>query len=100
MKRLLGEKINLSKSSYYASKSISDHRKIRIEQSPGCKPKSFPLLYLGAPLIKGRSKAVNFEELIKRITSKLEGWKTRFLSFAGKITLIKSVLAGIPIYIY
>lgn len=71
-----------------------------IEQSSGCKPKSFPLLYLGAPRIKGRSKAVNFEELIKRIRSKLEGWKTRFLSFAGKITWIKSVLAGIPIYIY
>lgn len=29
---------------------------------------------------------------------KLVGWKMRFLSFAGKMTLIKAVLSNLPMY--
>lgn len=39
-----------------------------------------------------------FERLVQMVSNKLEGWKVKFLSFAGKITLIKSVLASIPIH--
>lgn len=31
-----------------------------------------------------------------RVMKKLAGWKTKFLSFAGRIVLVKSVMSTIP----
>lgn len=36
--------------------------------------------------------------MLERVSSRLSGWKGRFLSFAGRITLTKSVLASIPVH--
>lgn len=54
---------------------------------------------LGAPIYKGRCKAEIFEELFVNISKRLAGWKAKFLSFGGKITLIQSVLSSIPVHI-
>ena len=35
---------------------------------------------------------------MKRVMSKLAGWKAKFLSFAGRAVLIKSVMSAIPNY--
>lgn len=43
-------------------------------------------------------KEIYFDRLYQIVSNKLEGWKAKFLSFAGKIILIKSVLASIPIH--
>lgn len=32
------------------------------------------------------------------IRKRIDGWKARFLSFGGKLTLLKSVLSPIPIH--
>lgn len=32
------------------------------------------------------------------VNNKLEGWKAKFMSFAGNVTVLKSVLASIPIH--
>lgn len=37
-----------------------------------------------------------FGEVVEKVSSKLAGWKRRFLSLAGRITLTKSVLSSIP----
>ena len=47
--------------------------------------------------MRGR-KAVNFEELVEKISNKLQGWKTKLLSQAGKVTLINFVLQSLPVY--
>ncbi|KAL3635943.1 hypothetical protein CASFOL_020490 [Castilleja foliolosa] len=41
---------------------------------------------------------IYFDSLLQKIVNKLEGWKSKFISFAGKIVLIKSVLSSIPIH--
>lgn len=93
-----GQRIHLEKSSLYASKNISGRKLNRLQLILGCQIKQLPCTYLGATLYKGRNKAEYFERLMQIMHNKLEGWKSKFLSFAGKITLIKSVLNSIPIH--
>ena len=55
--------------------------------------------YLGLPTMVGRSKKVMFETLMDRIWKKLQGWKEKLLSRAGKEILLKSVTQAIPTYL-
>lgn len=92
-----GQKINFEKNGFYPPKLIPHGRIYRIEIL-GCTARNLPLLYLGAPLFKGRCKAIYMESLFHKFASRLEGWKTRFTSFTGKITLINSILESIPVH--
>lgn len=76
------------KSSVFVSKQIRGRQLVQIQQVLGCSIKNLRFTYLGAPLHKGRSKSEYFERLLQTITNKLEGWKAKFMSLAGKITLI------------
>ena len=40
-----------------------------------------------------------FDPLLEQIRCKLSAWKARAFSFAGKVTLIHSILQAIPVYI-
>ena len=59
-----------------------------------------PTTYLGAPLFFGSSKSFHFENLVDAFRSKLAGWKANVLSFAGRLILVKHVLAIIPLNIF
>lgn len=54
--------------------------------------------YLGNPLFVGKNKYVAFSELFYHMERKLEGWKAKLLSQAGRCTLIKTDLSSTPIY--
>lgn len=43
---------------------------------------------LRAPSIHGRIRKTLFHNLIDEVSLKLEGWKTRYLTFAGRLTLV------------
>ena len=47
--------------------------------------------YLGLPAVIGRSNKLVFHSIEERICKKLNGWKEKLLSEAGKEILIKSV---------
>ncbi|WCJ20900.1 hypothetical protein M5689_003103 [Euphorbia peplus] len=55
-------------------------------------------LYLGMPTIHGRLKNSSFQHILDRVSNRLAGWKAKTLSFAGRTTLIKSILTSIPFY--
>ena len=52
----------------------------------------FPIKHKGVP-----RNRINF--IVERVMSKLAGWKTRFLSFAGRSVLVKLVMSTIPNYV-
>ena len=61
---------------------------------------SFPYrsIYLGLPILFGNSKRSAFLNIIDKVKSKVEGWRAKTLSQAGRLVLIKSVAAIIPSY--
>ena len=55
-------------------------------------------MYLGLP-VGGDSRRLAFwEPIMSRIAARLSGWKSRFLSFGGRLILIKYVMSSLPVY--
>jgi hypothetical protein len=54
--------------------------------------------YLGVNFSPGRTTGGKFNNIIEKIQNRLSGWKQKCLSFAGRLTLSKSVLSYIPYY--
>ena len=59
---------------------------------------TLPVRYLGVPLITTQLRAADCSSLIEKITSHIKSWTSKFLSFAGRLQLIQSVLLSIQIH--
>ncbi|GKA75562.1 putative RNA-directed DNA polymerase [Tanacetum coccineum] len=57
-----------------------------------------PVKYLGVPLVSTRLIYRDCKELVENVKSKINDWKNKFLSFAGRVQLVQSVLASMHIY--
>ncbi|KAL3635512.1 hypothetical protein CASFOL_020059 [Castilleja foliolosa] len=93
-----GQRINYDKSEVFCSKHININRQTSIRNNLSCKIGKMPFNYLGAPIFKGRVKDVYFDGLVQKVIQKIQSWKNKFLSFTGKVTLLKAVLNSIPIH--
>ena len=93
-----GQCINFEKSSVYFSGNTSDSQKQWIKQALGVQEVERFDTYLGLPTFVGRAKYQIFAYLKEQVWKKLQGWKGRMLSRAGKEVLIKAVVQSIPTY--
>lgn len=71
---------------------------VEIASILGCPISSFPCTYLGMPLSLHKIKHGMLLPVIHKVDRCPSGWLATFLSWGGRLTLINSVLAGIPSY--
>jgi hypothetical protein len=94
-----GQEINLSKSEVFFSRNLSRAGQEDLSNIMGVKHVLGTGTYLGLPSMVGRSKKETFAFIKDRIWKKINAWRSRPLSRAGKEVMIKSVLQAIPAYI-
>ncbi|KAK2390980.1 hypothetical protein QL285_064484 [Trifolium repens] len=94
-----GQEINLSKSEVFFSRNMSRAGQEDLSNIMGVKHVLGTGTYLGLPSMVGRSKKQTFAYIKDRIWRRINGWRSRPLSRAGKEVMIKSVLQAIPAYI-
>lgn len=93
-----GQRINQAKSGIFFSKHIPDAHKEMILNITQFQESQLPAIYLGAPLFQGRIKSIYFDELVSKLNRKIRGWMRNYLSFAGRVTLVQSVLSSMGLH--
>ncbi|RVW53000.1 Suppressor of mec-8 and unc-52 protein-like 1 [Vitis vinifera] len=91
-----GLRINLAKSELIPVGEIDNVEEMAVEL--GCRIGSFPVKYLGLPLGARHKALPMWDGVEERLRRRLARWKRQYLSKGGRITLIRSTLASIPIY--
>ncbi|CAA7042763.1 unnamed protein product [Microthlaspi erraticum] len=93
-----GQMINAHKSSIsFSSKTPGDIRE-RVKKTLGIEKEGGQGKYLGLPESFGRKKKDLFSLIVDRIHQRSVKYSSRFLSSAGKLTMLKSVLSAMPTY--
>jgi len=63
-----------------------------------CKVSKVPLLYLGLSIGGDPQRLAFWNPMMNSIKSRMSGWQSHFLSFGGRLVLLKSVLTSSPVY--
>ncbi|PKU61258.1 Putative ribonuclease H protein [Dendrobium catenatum] len=64
----------------------------------GFSPTEHSLKYLGLPISIKKLSSAHFQPLLSRISTLLDGWKVKFLSFAGRIQFLRFTIANTLAY--
>ena len=91
-----GQQINRSKTTIFFSKSTKVEFRNQIKLALGVPEIIQYEEYLGLPLLVGRNKKTSFNYIKEWVWKKLQGWKEKLLSQAGREILIKAVVEAIP----
>lgn len=55
--------------------------------------------YLGLPLFTVGKQKQAFQRIVEKTVHKIDGWITKFISKAGRVTLPQSVIANLVTYV-
>lgn len=88
---------NKTKSEVYTA-NVSENEVEKICQYTGFSKGHWPFKYLGTPICSKQLSKEDCATLVNKITSRIRSWQTRYLSFAGRLQLINSVLMSISTY--
>ena len=92
----LGQKISNEKSRIYFSANVGEDLKERVCDKLGIFENKDFGKYLGFPLKHNGAPRGQYNFVAERVMKKLAGWKTKFLSFAGRAMLVKSIMSAVP----
>ena len=91
-------KLHYSKSCFISWNSTDQAWAKETAKSMGCLHSSCPFTYLGFPLGDNMNRCSAWKPVMEKIQHRLASWKSKILSRAGRLTLIKSVLNSLPVY--
>ena len=91
-----GQKINPGKITLFFGNSVSLVSKNAIKNLLGVPEIKEYECYLGLLTVVGRNRRASLNYIKERIWGKLQGWKEKLLSQAGREVLLKAVVQAIP----
>ncbi|XP_019252627.1 PREDICTED: uncharacterized protein LOC109231417 [Nicotiana attenuata] len=77
---------------------VNDDQQQEILQALGFVKGTLPVRYLGVPLSSKRLSLVQCQPLLEKMLGRIQSWTSKFLSYAGRIQLIKSMLFSIQVF--
>lgn len=90
-----GQIVGPEKSTIWFSEATTLGRQMGVARRLGVSLQASSELYLGAPISAARG---SYEFLLEKVSAKLNMWKSKTLTPAGRLVLIKAALQSIPIY--
>ncbi|GJV69848.1 hypothetical protein Tco_1485357 [Tanacetum coccineum] len=88
---------SLPKSTAYFC-NVLNHTKLAILQILPFEEGRLSVKYLGVPLVSSRLVFRDCKELIDRLRSRINDWKNKSLSAAGRLQLVRSVVSSMHVY--
>lgn len=94
-----GQKVSLEKSRVYFSPNVQAEFREETCAKLGIQAMTSIGKYLGFPINHKGAPRNRLNFIAERVMTKLSRWKARFLSFAGRSVLVKSVMSVVPNYV-
>ncbi|XP_074314331.1 uncharacterized protein LOC141649543 [Silene latifolia] len=94
-----GELVSLEKTTVSFSKWVPRVMRDRVLDKLRVREVETQERYLGLPTVVGRSKKVLTDILRDKLSKRLQGWRGKLLSKAGREVLIKAVANSLPTYV-
>ncbi|RVW23944.1 LINE-1 retrotransposable element ORF2 protein [Vitis vinifera] len=91
-----GLRINLEKSEIIPVGEVEEMEEMAAEL--GCKVGSMPSVYLGLPLGAPNKSTAVWDGVEEKMRRRLAHWKRQYISKGGRLILIKSTMASMPLY--
>lgn len=91
-----GQKVSQDKTKNFFSKNVGWESRVNISNEMDFHMTGDLGKYLGVPIFHKRVNRETFNFVIDKVSHRLSSWKARNLSFAGRITLAKSVIQAMP----
>ncbi|GJY37828.1 hypothetical protein Tco_0424192 [Tanacetum coccineum] len=88
---------SLPKSTAYFC-NVTNHVKMSILQILPFEEGRLPVKYLGVPLVSSRLIYKDCKELIEKVQHRVDDWKNKSLSIAGRLQLVSSVIGSLHVF--
>lgn len=96
--RVSGQQVNLAKSAICFSRNVKRNEQGLLGGLLGVERVERHKKYLGLPTFVGRNCGTCFNHIKEKLWKKLQGWKSKIISAAGKELLVKVIAQTIPLY--
>jgi hypothetical protein len=96
--KVSGMRINLNKNEFIPI-NLDVDQVHEVAHVLNCPLGSLPFQYLGVPIHFEKLKREDLQHVIDKLVKKVADWRGRLLAYSGRLVLIRTCLASIPIYL-